>query len=165
MYNVHNQLCPFHGKKGGFCPPGSNWIFSAFFCREGCFFFYDFELTKFELCEGWLCECPANVCSELWFVFWKSNIVLLEHNRVSHKWDSSRGEMKPWSALTNRLILSLRWEFMSLSHDQELGQLAAWPGFWLVVHSCVANQQPACLLTYLLTITTTHKFPSRMVLR
>ena len=37
-----------------------------------------------------------------------------------------------------------------------------WPGFRLVVHSCAANQEPACLLTQLLTITTAHKFPSQM---
>ena len=30
---------------------------------------------------------------------------------------------------------------------------------WLVVHSCVANHERACLLTQLLTMTTTHKFP------
>ena len=30
---------------------------------------------------------------------------------------------------------------------------------WLF-HSCAANQEPACLLTQLLTMTTTHKFPS-----
>ena len=30
----------------------------------------------------------------------------------------------------------------------------------MVVHSCAANQEPACLLAQLLTMTTTHKFPS-----
>ena len=30
----------------------------------------------------------------------------------------------------------------------------------MVVHSCAANQEPAGLLTQLLTMTTTHKFPS-----
>ena len=35
-----------------------------------------------------------------------------------------------------------------------------WPGFWLVVHSCAANEKPDCLLTQLLTMTTTQKFPS-----
>ena len=34
-----------------------------------------------------------------------------------------------------------------------------WPGFWLVVPSCATNQEPACLLTQLLTMTTTQKFP------
>ena len=33
-----------------------------------------------------------------------------------------------------------------------------WIGFWLVVHSCAANQEPACLLTQLLTMTTTQNF-------
>ena len=30
----------------------------------------------------------------------------------------------------------------------------------MVVHSCAANQEPACLLTQLLTMTTAHKFQS-----
>ena len=34
------------------------------------------------------------------------------------------------------------------------------PGFWLIVHYCVANQEPACLLTKHLTMTATHKCPS-----
>ena len=35
------------------------------------------------------------------------------------------------------------------------------PGFCLIVHSCAAtNQKPACLLTQLLTMTPTNKFPS-----
>ena len=38
-------------------------------------------------------------------------------------------------------------------------------GFWLVFHSCAANQEPACFLTQLLTMTTTHKFPSQAMLR
>ena len=32
-------------------------------------------------------------------------------------------------------------------------------GSWLAFHSCAANQEPACLLTQLLTMTTTQKFP------
>ena len=35
-----------------------------------------------------------------------------------------------------------------------------WYGFWLVVHFCADNQEPALLLTQLLTMTTTHSFPS-----
>ena len=31
---------------------------------------------------------------------------------------------------------------------------------WLLIGSCAANQEPACLFTQLLTMTTTHKFPS-----
>ena len=52
-------------------------------------------------------------------------------------------------------------KLMSRSHSPELGQLAA--GFLLVVHSCAANYEPACLFTYLLTMTTTLKFPSLAV--
>ena len=37
---------------------------------------------------------------------------------------------------------------------------ACCPGFWLVVHFCTANQEPACLLTQLLTMTPTHKYSS-----
>jgi len=46
---------------------------------------------------------------------------------------------------------------MSCSHCQQLGQLADLNS---VVHSCVANQEPACLLTQLLTMIIAHKFPS-----
>ena len=48
---------------------------------------------------------------------------------------------------------------MSLSHCQELGQFLDLASE-LVVPTCVANQDPAHLLTQVLTMTTTHKFPS-----
>ena len=51
---------------------------------------------------------------------------------------------------------NLKRKLMSLSHGQELCQLAA-----LASLPCAANQEPACLLTKLLTMTTTYKFPSQ----
>ena len=39
-----------------------------------------------------------------------------------------------------------------------------WPGFWLVVYSCVANQEPACLLTISwqwLQLINFHPWPAR----
>ena len=54
---------------------------------------------------------------------------------------------------------------MRCSHGQELGQLADLAFDWLCsVHSCAANQKPACLLIPLLTMTTTQKFPSLALL-
>ena len=47
---------------------------------------------------------------------------------------------------------NLKWKLMSLSHGQELCQLAA-------SLSCAANQEPACLFTQFLTMTTTQNFP------
>ena len=46
---------------------------------------------------------------------------------------------------------------MSLSRGQELGQLADLVSDWLFTLGA-ANQGPACLLTQLLTMTTTQKF-------
>ena len=66
-------------------------------------------------------------------------------------------------SLTPKVLanFSLKRKLMSLSQGQELGQLADLAFNWLFsVHSCVANQEPACLLTQLLTMTTTNKFPS-----
>ena len=51
------------------------------------------------------------------------------------------------------------WKLLSWSHVKSWVNLS-WPGFGLVVYSCAANQEKACLLTHLLTMTTTHKFPS-----
>ena len=51
----------------------------------------------------------------------------------------------------------LKRKLMSCSHCQELGQLSDLASDWLFT---LVNQKPACLLTQLLTITTTHKFPS-----
>ena len=54
----------------------------------------------------------------------------------------------------------LKRHFMSCSHCQELCQLAVLASDWLFrIHSCAANQKLACVLTQLLTMTTTH-FPS-----
>ena len=47
---------------------------------------------------------------------------------------------------------------MSCSHNQELCQLADLTSEWLFT-LFIANQEPACLLTHFLTMTTTHKFP------
>ena len=49
---------------------------------------------------------------------------------------------------------------MGCSHCQEFGPLADLASDWLSTSSCVANQEPACSLTQLLTMTTTHQFPS-----
>ena len=51
----------------------------------------------------------------------------------------------------------LKRKFIRCSHGS-----TCFSSFWLVVHSCVAiaNQEPICLLTQLLTMTRTHKFPS-----
>ena len=65
-----------------------------------------------------------------------------------HRWKVDRRD--GWHILKRKL--------MSLSYRQEFG-----PSYlasnWLSM-SCVANQEPACVLTQLLTMSTTHKFPS-----
>ena len=54
----------------------------------------------------------------------------------------------------------LRVETLSCCHVKSWVNLLTWL-LRSVFHSCAANQEPAYLLTQILTITTTHKFPSR----
>ena len=53
-------------------------------------------------------------------------------------------------------VIVLKRKLMNPSHCQEFGQLAYLASDWLF------TQEPACLLQ-LLTMTTTHKFPSQVV--
>ena len=58
------------------------------------------------------------------------------------------------------VLHDLEWKFMSCSQVKKSVNLLT----WLLIgcsSSCAANQEPACLLTPLLTMTTTHKFPSQ----
>ena len=56
------------------------------------------------------------------------------------------------------VLVGMGRKFMSCSHCQELGHLAYWPGFWMVV--CAASQL-ACWHNSR-QLTTTHKFPPQV---
>ena len=75
-------------------------------------------------------------------------VVCLEFGRVVHV----RQQQQVHSLVPGMEI----YELYSLSRVVS----TCWPGLWLVVHSCAANKEPTCLLTKLMTMTTTHKFPS-----
>ena len=72
-------------------------------------------------------------------------------------------EPPPMAAGCERKLEAETYEFESWSR---VGS-SCWPGFWLVVHTHAANQEPAYLLTQLLTMTTTNNcfHPWSLVIR